>query len=97
MGVEAEAMLSAVAQELQISEDELLRQGLRSYLEEQLRAVKAELLALYGRYGVRSVEEMESRYRDGTLEEADSWRDLQRMDHLEYRRDQLQRLVEPLA
>ena len=97
MTVEAAAMLSTVAQELQISEDELLRQGLRSYLDEQLRSVKAELLALYGRYGVRSVEEMENRYRDGTLEEADSWRDLQRMDHLEYRRDQLQRLVEPLA
>jgi hypothetical protein len=97
MTLEAAAMLSTVAQELQISEDELLRQGLRSYLEEQLRSVKAELLALYGRYNVRSVEEMESRYRDGTLEEAGSWRDLQRMDHLEYRRDQLQRLVEPLA
>jgi hypothetical protein len=97
MTVEAAAMLSTVAQELQIPEDELLRQGLRSYLEEQLRSVKAELLALYGRYGVRSVEEMENRYRDGTLEEADSWRDLQRLDHLEYRRDQLQRLVEPLA
>ncbi len=97
MTVEAAAMLSTVAQELQISEDELLRQGLRSYLDEQLRSVKAELLELYGRYGVRTVEEMENRYRDGTLEEADSWRDLQRMDHLEYRRDQLQRLVEPLA
>jgi hypothetical protein len=27
---------------------------------------------------------MEDRYRNGTLEEADSWQDLQRLDHLEH-------------
>ena len=41
--------------------------------------------------------EAEARYRDGTLEEADSWRDLQRLDHLEYRRDRLLQLLEAVA
>jgi hypothetical protein len=45
-------------------------------LERQLREVKAELFEINGRYGVSSVTEMDPRYRDGTLEEADSWRDL---------------------
>ena len=40
---------------------------------------------------------MEARYRDGTLEEADSWRDLQRLDHLEYTRDRLVQLLEAVA
>jgi len=74
----------------------LLRQGLKAFLERRLRAVKAEIFELYGRYGVSSVEEMEARYRDGTLEEANSWRDLQRLDHLEYKRDRLQQLLETL-
>lgn len=30
------------------------------------------------------------------LEEADSWRDLQRLDHLEYQRDRMQALVKAL-
>ena len=47
--------------------------------------------------GRRSVEEMEARYQDGSLEEADSWRDLQRLDRLEYRRDRLQHLLGSIA
>ena len=84
MPVQGMEMLSTVARELHISEEELLRQGLRRVLEHQLRAVKAEIFEISSRYGVSSVAEMETRYRDGTLEEADSWRDLQRLDHLEY-------------
>ncbi len=40
---------------------------------------------------------MEARYREGALEEADSWRDLQRLDHLEYKRDRLLQLIEAVA
>jgi hypothetical protein len=94
MPSEAAQILSTVARELGISEDVLLKQGLRSFLERQLREVKAELFEISGRYGVSNVTEMEARYRDGTLEEADSWRDLQRLDHLEYKRDCLLRLLE---
>jgi hypothetical protein len=94
MPTQAVQILSTVACELGISEDDLLKQGLRSFLERQLRKVKAEIFEISGRYGVSSVTEMEVRYRDGTLEEADSWRDLQRLDHLEHKRDCLLQLLE---
>ncbi|MBM4467534.1 MAG: hypothetical protein FJ014_18605 [Chloroflexi bacterium] len=93
MAVRVQTMLKAVAQELHLSQEELLKQATRSLLERQLREVKAEIFQITGRYGVSSVEEMEARYRDGTLEEADSWRDLQRLDHLEYKRDRLLKLL----
>ena len=79
------------------SQEELLRRGTRGLLERQLREIKAEIFQISGRYGVSSVEEMEARYRDGTLEEADSWRDLQRLDHLEYKRDRLLKLLETVS
>jgi hypothetical protein len=97
MPTQSAQILSAVARELSISEDDLLKQGLRSFLERQLRKVKAEIFEISGRYGVSSVTEMEARYRDGTLEEADSWRDLQRLDHLEHKRDALLQLLEVVA
>lgn len=97
MTVQVQTMLKAVAQELHLSQEELLKQGTRSLLERQLREVKAEIFEIYGRYGISSVEEMEARYRDGTLEEAASWRDLQRLDHLEYKRDRLLQLLETLS
>jgi hypothetical protein len=90
-------MLSTVARALHLSEEEVLKQGLRSFLEHQLREVKAEIFAISGRYGLSSVEDMEARYRDGTLDEADSWRDLQRLDHLEYKRDSLLQLFETVT
>jgi len=83
MAVQTYPILSPVARELHISEDALLQQGLRALLERQLREVKAHIFELTGRYGVTSVKEIEARYQEGTLEEADSWRDLQRLDHLE--------------
>jgi hypothetical protein len=97
MTVQKNAILSTVARELHVSEDDLLRQGLRALLERQLRQVKAQIFELTGRYDVSSVEEMETRYREGTLEEADTWRDLQRLDHLEYKQDQLSQLLETLV
>ena len=97
MSIQVTEMLSTVAHGLHISEEELLKQGLRSVLKHQLRAVKAASFAISGRYDVSNVAEMEARYRDGTLEEADSWRDLQRLDHLEYTRDRLIQLLEAVA
>jgi hypothetical protein len=50
-----------VVRELGISEDDLLKQGLRSFLERQLREVKAEIFEISGRYGMSSVTEMDAR------------------------------------
>jgi hypothetical protein len=97
MTSQANEILNTVARELHVSEEDLVKQGVRSVLERQLREIKAEIFVITGRYGVSSVEEMEARYQDGTLEEADSWRDLQRLDHLEHQRDRLLQLLEAVA
>jgi len=97
MVVEVSPILSTVAQELQLTETDLLKQGAQALLERQLLQVKAELFQIYGHYGVSSIEEMEARYKEGTLDEATSWRDFQHLDHLEFERDRLIRLLEALA
>ena len=97
MTAQSERILNKLALELQLSEDDLLRQGLRTFLERQLRAIKTEIFQICGRYGISGIEEMESRYRDGSLEEADTWRDFQRLDHLEYKRDRLLQLLETVS
>ena len=97
MTVHTIAILGEVVEALQLPEDDLIRKSLHSYLERQLRAVQAEIFEITSRYTVTGVEDMESRYRDGTLEEADSWQDLQRLDRLEYKRDQLKKYLESLS
>ncbi|MFN3762221.1 MAG: hypothetical protein ACK4WK_03345 [Anaerolineae bacterium] len=97
MTVRADVVLSTIAEELSVPEDELLKEALRAVVERQLRQIQAEIAVICRRYGVSGVEEMEARYRDGSLEEAGSWRDWQRLDHLEYKRDRLMRLLEDLG
>ena len=91
-----EIMLEEAAEILDVSEDEVLREGVRALLERRLRAIRAQIFEISGRYEVASVEEMEAKYRDGTLEEAGSWRDLQQLDHLEYQQDRLQTFLKTL-
>jgi len=43
------------------------------------------------------VQEMEARYEAGQIEEADSWRDYQSLDHLQYKRNRLVELIEALG
>jgi len=97
MVVEISPLLKTVAQELHLSKADLILQGVRALLERQLLQINAQLLQICGRYGVHSVEEMETRYRVGALEEADSWRGLERLDHLEFERDRLLDLLGTVA
>ncbi|MBL7163302.1 MAG: hypothetical protein ISS57_11900 [Anaerolineales bacterium] len=90
-------ILSDVAEELHIPEDDLIRRGVHSYLERQLRTIRVEIFEITSRHNISGVDEMDERYKNGTLEEADTWQDLQRLDHLEYKRDRLQQLLEVLS
>lgn len=97
MVIEVTPLLGVVAQELQISEADLVRQGMRALVERQLLQVNAQVLEITGRYRVSSVAEMDAQYQAGALQENTSWRDYQRLDHLEFERDRLRELVEALA
>jgi len=94
---QVQIVIETAAKELGLSQDDLMEQGLRRFLERQLRDVQAQIFEITGSYGVSGVEEMEARYRQDTLEEATSWRNLQRLDHLEYKQERLVRLLEALA
>ena len=94
---QVQTVIETAAKELGLSQEDLMEQGLRRFLERQLRDVRAQIFEITGAYGVSGVEEMEARYRRDTLEEASSWRDLQRLDHLEYKQERLERLLEALA
>ncbi len=97
MPAKVEELAEKLARELGASKESILEQGLRTFLEKKLREIKVEIFQIATRYHVVSAVEMERQYRNGTLEEAESWRDLQRLDHLEYKRDQLSHLLEGMG
>jgi len=89
-------IIEELAQELQYPKDLIMKESLKVFLEGQLRRLKSDILQIRGKYSVTSVEDMEARYREGTLEEENTWRDLERLDHLEYKRDYLASLLKKL-
>jgi hypothetical protein len=90
--METALVLDEAARELEITRDELVVRGVRALIERNLRHVDAQIAEIAGRYGVRSVGEMDAEYQVGTLAENGTWRDYQNLDHLEYKRDRLQQL-----
>ncbi|OGG45453.1 MAG: hypothetical protein A3F84_26355 [Candidatus Handelsmanbacteria bacterium RIFCSPLOWO2_12_FULL_64_10] len=96
MATKTDEIIAALSRELQRSREVILEESLQALLERQLREVKAEILQIAGKYGIASAEEMEERYRAGTLDEAGTWQDFQRLDHLEYKRDRLNELLQEL-
>jgi len=89
-------VIDVLSKELNLPRDNIVEQGLRTLLEKKLLEVKAEIFRLCGKYGVKSVEDMDNSYRNGRIEEEDSWRDFQRLDHLEYKKEQLEKLLEEI-
>ena len=89
-------VMDALAQELRLPKQDILERGLKTFLEMNLREIRVEIFQIAGKYGISSVEGLEERYKRGTLEEGDTWRDFQRLDHLEYKREQLERLLKEL-
>jgi hypothetical protein len=65
-------------------------------LRRELGEVETQILEIAERWGISSVEEMEALYEMGLIEEADSWRDYQRLDHLEYNQNRIRELIDGL-
>ncbi|WP_347274256.1 hypothetical protein [Candidatus Kuenenia sp.] len=85
-----------MAEKLNLSREEMLREGIKLFLERKLREIKSEIFKIRTKYGVPSVEEFEELYRKGEIEEKDTWQDFQKLDHLEFKKDELEEALRTL-
>ena len=81
------------SQVLGVSEDELIERGVKAYLENELRRIKAEVHSILVRYGVGSFSELDDRISSGDLGETDTFEDYTRLDYLDSRREKIERLL----
>lgn len=88
--------LEDLAEKLNLSKEEMLRESLKFFLERRLREIKTEIFRIRTKHRVSSVEEFEELYRKGEIEEKDTWQELQRLDHLEFKKDELEKALKNL-
>jgi hypothetical protein len=81
---------------LHMEKEELVEEGLKAYLKERLRGLKAEITAIYLRYGVSSIDELDKKINEGELSESDTFDDFTMLDCLEGEKDKIQTIVEKI-
>ena len=82
-----------LSEKLNISKDEIIAEGVKSFLEKKLREIKAQIYEIQIKHNVSSVHDFEKKYEKGEVEEKDTWSDLQRLDHLEYKKDEIEKIL----
>jgi hypothetical protein len=87
---------SKIAETLGLDEKELINKSLKEFLEHELIACESEISKLKIKYNVKSAKDMEKKYEKGKLDEASSWEDFFRLDHLEARKKDLCKALEEL-
>lgn len=85
--------IDTLAEKLNLSSDEIIRESLKSYLEKKIRELKTDIFKIRTKYGVSSIEDFEQKYKDGKIEEKDSWQEFQKLDHLEFKKDELEKAL----
>ena len=85
-----------VAEELSISQDELLQESLKTYLNERLRFVNSERIALCKKFGVSSLKELDDLIVKGHVKEEDILEDFQRVDYLTAEAKKLERMLKEI-
>jgi hypothetical protein len=88
------AVPEEAAEMLGITVQELERQGLKAFLEKELRAVQVEILAICQKYGVSSWEGMNELIIEGTVAEVKILDDFLRVDHLTAKARRTKELLE---
>lgn len=83
--LEVSLVLKNAAKSLGVSKEEILKEGLITFLRKELVRCETEYAALCAKYGVKSVEEMERLYEKGKIEEKGTLEDFMRIDFLEDR------------
>ncbi len=90
------AVIDAVAKELHMKPDDLLKESLKTYLRQRLSNVEAELFTIAKKYGVHDVFELDARIKDGLVREKNAYDDYFNLDNLEAEREKLKKFIEEI-
>lgn len=88
------SLIQMVERELKIPKKRLVEEGVKHFLEVELKNLSIEIRKLSGRYGVNSFDELLKKLEAGEITEAECFDDLSRLEHLELEREKVVRLLQ---
>lgn len=90
------AVIDMVAKEFNMKPKELLKESLKTYLEKRLSKVEADIFLLAKKYGVKNVFELDSKVKEGIVNEKEAYDDYFVLDNLEAEREKIKKFLEKL-
>ena len=89
--------LRSVARALGISVEEAEKRAVIALIREELRRVRAEKVLILLRYGVRGFEELWHKIEENSIDDTIAHNDIVRLDYLEHRERELEKLLRELG
>jgi len=85
-----------VEKELNVPRDLLLRDGMKRYLEFELRRLEIEAAKIRRKHGVKSFDDLWAKLESGKISEAECFDDLTHLEYLETRAEKVVKLLDEL-
>ena len=89
-------ILEEVAKALNISQEGLQKESLKTFLEKELRSTEAEIYRIAVKHGIRSILELDEKLKKGKVTEEEMLDDFMELDYLESRKDELLKAIEKI-
>jgi len=89
-------VIDGVAKELHMKPNELIKESVRTYLEQRLSKIETEIFVLAKKYGVKDVFELDSKVKEGIVSEKEAYDDYFTFDNLEADREKIKKLLEEI-
>lgn len=87
-------VVDMVAKEFHLNPKELLKDSIRTYLQQRLSKVEADIFIIAKKYGVKDVFELDVNVKKGLVSEKEAYDDYFALDNLEAEREKIKKLLE---
>jgi len=87
------SLLQTVEKELNISKNQLIKEGMRHFLSAELRSLSIEIRKHANRYKVDSFEQLWQKLESGEITEKECFDDLIKLEYLELEREKIMKLL----
>jgi len=82
-----------VERELDIPRDMLIKEGIRTYLEFELRSLEADMSNILSKYNIHSFKELWDKLERAEVSESECFEDLIKLEYLETRTEKVKSLL----
>jgi hypothetical protein len=87
-------LIQIVEKELKIPRKQLVEEGVKHFLEVELKNLSIEIRKLSSRYSVNSFDELWKKLESGEISESECFDDLSRLEYLELEKEKVFKLLQ---